>query len=164
LLRAVFSKHIVHLYAYTGVAKLRQHLKTDVHISGVNNIAFSHPNNQQLCVITCGDDKAIKIVGMLTPEQDWSVRIVAMQRVEGMVFGGAPDYGFFPALLKQLVGPLIVQLSDRRSSIVKHACHLLSLLSKELLGDFEACAELLIPVLFKLVFITVLVIVESTDN
>jgi CLIP-associating protein 1/2 len=78
-----------------------------------------------------------KIAGMLTPEQDWSVRIAAMQRVEGLVFGGAPDYGCFPALLKQLVGPLTVQLSDRRSSIVKQACHLLSLLSKELLGDLR---------------------------
>lgn len=105
-----------------------------------------------------------KIAGMLTPEQDWSVRIAAMQKVEGLVFGGAPDYGCFPALLKQLVGPLTVQLSDRRSSIVKQACHLLSLLSKELLGDFEACAELLIPVLFKLVVITVLVIAESADT
>ncbi|KAH9287653.1 hypothetical protein KI387_031770, partial [Taxus chinensis] len=105
-----------------------------------------------------------KITGMLAPEQDWSVRIIAMQRVEGLVFGGASDYACFPTLLKQLVGPLSVQLSDRRSSIVKQACHLLSLLSKELLGDFEACAELFIPVLFKLVVITVLVIAESSDN
>ncbi|URD82235.1 HEAT repeat family protein [Musa troglodytarum] len=44
------------------------------------------------------------------------------------------------------------------------ACHLLNLLSKELLGDFEACAEMLIPVLLKLVVITVLVIAESADN
>ncbi|CAK9140826.1 unnamed protein product [Ilex paraguariensis] len=44
------------------------------------------------------------------------------------------------------------------------ACHLLSFLSKELLGDFEACAEMFIPVLFKLVVITVLVIAESADN
>ncbi|KAF9611073.1 hypothetical protein IFM89_026957, partial [Coptis chinensis] len=44
------------------------------------------------------------------------------------------------------------------------ACHLLCLLSKELLGDFEACAEMFIPVLFKLVVITVLVIAESADN
>ena len=29
-----------------------------------------------------------KIAGMLTPEQDWSVRIAAMQKVEGLVFGG----------------------------------------------------------------------------
>ncbi|KAL5990267.1 hypothetical protein ACLOJK_011164 [Asimina triloba] len=105
-----------------------------------------------------------KIASTLVPEKDWSLRIAAMQRVEGLVFGGALDYPSFTSLLKQLVAPLSTQLSDRRSSIVKQACHLLSLLSKELLGDFEACAEMFIPVLFKLVVITVLVIAESADN
>ncbi|KAJ7972547.1 CLIP-associated protein-like [Quillaja saponaria] len=87
-----------------------------------------------------------------------------MQRVEALVYGGAVDYPCFRGLLKQLVGPLSTQLSDRRSSIVKQACHLLCFLSKELLGDFESCAEMFIPVLFKLVVITVLVIAESADN
>ncbi|XP_022758590.1 CLIP-associated protein-like isoform X2 [Durio zibethinus] len=105
-----------------------------------------------------------KIASTLVPEKDWSIRIAAMQRVEGLVSGGAADYPCFRGLLKQLVGPLSTQLSDRRSSIVKQACHLLSFLSKELLGDFEACAEMFIPVLFKLVVITVLVIAESADN
>ncbi|GLU07854.1 hypothetical protein SLE2022_247940 [Rubroshorea leprosula] len=105
-----------------------------------------------------------KIASTLVPEKDWSVRIAAMQRVEGFVSGGAADYPSFRGLLKHLVGPLSTQLSDRRSSIVKQACHLLCFLSKELLGDFEACAETFIPVLFKLVVITVLVIAESADN
>ncbi|KAF8402021.1 hypothetical protein HHK36_012972 [Tetracentron sinense] len=105
-----------------------------------------------------------KIASTLVPEKDWSIRIAALQRVEGLLFGGAADYPCFPALLKQLVAPLSTQLSDRRSSIVKQGCHLLCLLSKELLGDFEACAEMFIPVLFKLVVITVLVIAESADN
>ncbi|KAJ8435283.1 hypothetical protein Cgig2_030038 [Carnegiea gigantea] len=105
-----------------------------------------------------------KIAATLVPEKDWSLRITAMQRLEGLVVGGATDYPCFQGLLKQLVGPLSTQLSDRRSSIVKQACHLLNFLSKELLGDFEACAELFIPVLFKLVVITVLVIAESADN
>ncbi|KAF5174856.1 Clip-associated protein [Thalictrum thalictroides] len=105
-----------------------------------------------------------KIGSTLVPEKDWSIRIAAMQRVEGLLFGGAADYPCFPALLKQLVAPLSTQLSDRRSSVVKQGCHLLCLLSKELLGDFEACAEMFIPVLFKLVVITVLVIAESADN
>ncbi|XP_021907185.1 CLIP-associated protein [Carica papaya] len=105
-----------------------------------------------------------KIASTLVPEKDWPIRIAAMQRVEGLVSGGAADYPSFRGLLKQLVGPLSTQLSDRRSSIVKQACHLLSFLSKELLGDFEACAEMFIPVLFKLVVITVLVIAESADN
>ncbi|KAK7336949.1 hypothetical protein VNO77_17503 [Canavalia gladiata] len=105
-----------------------------------------------------------KIASTLVPEKDWSIRIAAMQRVEGLVLGGGADYPCFRGLLKQLVGPLSTQLSDRRSTIVKQACHLLCFLSKELLGDFEACAEMFIPVLFKLVVITVLVIAESADN
>ncbi|KAE9585510.1 hypothetical protein Lal_00017823 [Lupinus albus] len=105
-----------------------------------------------------------KIASTLVPEKDWSIRIAAMQRIEGLVLGGAADYPCFRGLLKQLIGPLSTQLSDRRSSIVKQACHLLCFLSKELLGDFEVCAEMFIPVLFKLVVITVLVIAESSDN
>ncbi|XP_027934181.1 CLIP-associated protein-like isoform X1 [Vigna unguiculata] len=105
-----------------------------------------------------------KIAATLVPEKDWSIRIAAMQRIEGLVLGGATDYPCFFGLLKQLVGPLSTQLSDRRSSIVKQACHLLCFLSKDLLGAFEACAELFIPVLLKLVVITVLVIAESADN
>ncbi|CAA2934086.1 CLIP-associated isoform X1 [Olea europaea subsp. europaea] len=105
-----------------------------------------------------------KIASTLVPDKDWSIRIAAMQRVEGLVSGGAVDYPCFRGLLKQLVGPLSTQLSDRRSSVVKQACHLLCFLSKELLGDFESCAEMFIPVLFKLVVITVLVIAESADN
>ncbi|KAG9145881.1 hypothetical protein Leryth_021336 [Lithospermum erythrorhizon] len=105
-----------------------------------------------------------KIASILVPEKDWSIRITAMQRFESLVIGGATEYSCFRGLLKQLVGPLSTQLSDRRSSIVKQACHLLNFLSKELLGDFESCAEVFIPVLFKLVVITVLVIAESADN
>ncbi|KAI3694364.1 hypothetical protein L1987_77329 [Smallanthus sonchifolius] len=104
------------------------------------------------------------IASILIPEKDWSLRIGAMQRVEGLVIGGAIDYSCFRGLLKQLVGPLNTQLADRRSSIVKQACHLLNFLSKELLGDFESFAEMFIPALFKLVVITVLVIAESSDN
>ncbi|MFS7930334.1 putative armadillo-like helical, CLASP domain, TOG domain-containing protein [Helianthus anomalus] len=105
-----------------------------------------------------------KIASTLVPEKDWSLRIGALQRIEGLVLGGATDYPSFRGLLKQLVGPLTTQLADRRSSIVKQACHLLNFLSKELLGDFESFAEIFIPALFKLVVITVLVIAESSDN
>ena len=37
-------------------------------------------------------------------------------------YTGAADYPCFRGLLKQLVGPLNTQLSDRRSSIVKQVC------------------------------------------
>ncbi|KAF8645960.1 hypothetical protein HU200_066053 [Digitaria exilis] len=105
-----------------------------------------------------------KVASALNPEKDWSIRISAMQRIEALVYGGAINYPSFLMLLKQLVPPLSSQLSDRRSSIVKQACHLLNVLIKELLGDFEPFAEIFIPVLFKLVVITVLVIAESADK
>lgn len=32
----------------------------DAHVGGVNDLAFSYPN-KQLCIVTCGDDKLIKV-------------------------------------------------------------------------------------------------------
>ncbi|XP_018630664.1 topless-related protein 3-like isoform X1 [Nicotiana tomentosiformis] len=55
-----FSKHLVHLYATIGRSDLRQHLEMDAHAGSVNDLAFAYPN-KQLCVVTCGDDKLIKV-------------------------------------------------------------------------------------------------------
>ncbi|KAJ6757083.1 TOPLESS-RELATED PROTEIN 1-RELATED [Salix koriyanagi] len=57
---AAFNRHLIHLYAYNGPNDLRQHLEIDAHVGGVNDLAFAHPN-KQLCVVTCGDDKLIKV-------------------------------------------------------------------------------------------------------
>lgn len=35
-------------------------LQVDAHNGAVNDLAFAHPN-KQLCVVTCGDDKLIKV-------------------------------------------------------------------------------------------------------
>uniref|UniRef100_A0A0E0GJV4 CTLH domain-containing protein n=1 Tax=Oryza nivara TaxID=4536 RepID=A0A0E0GJV4_ORYNI len=48
------------IYSYHGGDDIRQHLEIDAHVGGVNDIAFAHPN-KQLCIITCGDDKTIKV-------------------------------------------------------------------------------------------------------
>ncbi|XP_057856327.1 protein TPR3 isoform X1 [Cryptomeria japonica] len=60
LFGVAYSKHIVHIYTYHGGNDLRQHLEIDAHIGGVNDLAFSNPN-KILCIITCGDDKTIKV-------------------------------------------------------------------------------------------------------
>eukprot|EP00897_Mesotaenium_endlicherianum_P000018 jgi/Mesen1/10016/ME000723S09373 len=80
-----------------------------------------------------------KAGSMLATDKDWSARLAALQRLQGIVAGGAKRYPAFPTLLRQLVAPFKVQLSDRRSSIVKQ-------------------------VLCKLVVITVQVIAESADT
>ncbi|XP_047162515.1 topless-related protein 3-like isoform X2 [Vigna umbellata] len=55
-----FTKHLIHLYAYTGSNELTQRIEVDAHVGGVNDLAFAHPN-KQLCIVTCGDDKLIKV-------------------------------------------------------------------------------------------------------
>ncbi|XP_044498698.1 topless-related protein 2-like isoform X2 [Mangifera indica] len=60
LIGVAFTKHLIHLYTYQWSNELGQHLEIDAHVGGVNDIAFSHPN-KQLCIVTCGDDKLIKV-------------------------------------------------------------------------------------------------------
>ncbi|KAK1576694.1 hypothetical protein Q3G72_015823 [Acer saccharum] len=60
LFGVAYSRNIVQIHAYNGGDDVRQHLEIDAHVGGVNDLAFSHPN-KQLCVITCGDDKTIKV-------------------------------------------------------------------------------------------------------
>lgn len=84
-----FTKNLIHLYAYLGSNDLRRHLEVkviklifridqdslvcnccltcisfsfqiDAHVGGVNDLAFDH-RNKELCVVTCGDDKLIKV-------------------------------------------------------------------------------------------------------
>jgi len=60
LFGVAYSRHIVQIYSYHGGDDIRQHLEIDAHVGGVNDIAFAHPN-KQLSIITCGDDKTIKV-------------------------------------------------------------------------------------------------------
>lgn len=55
-----FTKHLIHLYAYVGSNDLRQSKEIDAHVGGVNDLAFAYPN-KQLCLVSCGDDKLIKV-------------------------------------------------------------------------------------------------------
>ncbi|KAL5068780.1 hypothetical protein RYX36_019667 [Vicia faba] len=55
-----FTKHLIHLYAYTGSNELAQRIEVDAHVGGVNDLSFALPN-KQLCIVTCGDDKLIKV-------------------------------------------------------------------------------------------------------
>ncbi|XP_075509796.1 topless-related protein 4-like isoform X1 [Primulina tabacum] len=60
LFGVAYSKHIVHLYSYHGGDDLRNHLEIEAHVGSVNDLAFSFPN-KQLCVVTCGEDRLIKV-------------------------------------------------------------------------------------------------------
>ncbi|GLU09671.1 hypothetical protein SLE2022_265180 [Rubroshorea leprosula] len=60
LFGVAYSKHIVHLYSYHGGDDLRNHLEIEAHVGNVNDLAFSYPN-KQLSIITCGEDRLIKV-------------------------------------------------------------------------------------------------------
>ncbi|XP_071734473.1 protein TPR3-like [Rutidosis leptorrhynchoides] len=67
-----YLKHVVQIYSYDGSNDVRQHLEIDAHDGRVNDHAFSHPN-KQLHVITCGDDKTIKVWGAATAAKQYTL-------------------------------------------------------------------------------------------
>ncbi|KAJ6803980.1 protein TPR3-like isoform X2 [Iris pallida] len=84
LFGVAYSRHIVQVYSYHGGDDIRQHLELDAHVGGINDIAFSNPD-KQLCVITCGDDKTIKVWDATTGAKQYTF--------EGH---GAPVYSVCP--------------------------------------------------------------------
>ncbi|KAK0571561.1 hypothetical protein LWI29_018147 [Acer saccharum] len=71
LFGVAYSKHIVHIYSYHGGDDLRDHLEIDAHVGNVNDLAFSYPN-KQLCVVTCGDDRLIKVWDAVTGNKQYT--------------------------------------------------------------------------------------------
>ncbi|KAG6524143.1 hypothetical protein ZIOFF_014034 [Zingiber officinale] len=71
ILGVAFSKHLVQIYAFNLNEELRQHLEIDAHIDSVNDIAFSYPK-KTLSIITCGDDKAIKVWDASTGQKQYT--------------------------------------------------------------------------------------------
>ncbi|KAJ1396726.1 WD40/YVTN repeat-like-containing domain superfamily [Sesbania bispinosa] len=86
LFGVAYSRHVVQIYSYHGGDEVRQHLEIDAHIGGVNDLAFSHPN-KQLCVITCGDDKTIKVWDAATGAKQYT-----FEGHEAPVYSVCPHY------------------------------------------------------------------------
>ncbi|KAF6158051.1 hypothetical protein GIB67_014845 [Kingdonia uniflora] len=86
LFGVAYSRHIMQIYSYHGGDDVRQHLEIDAHVGGVNDLAFSHPN-KQLCVVTCGDDKTIKVWDAAT-----GVKQHTFEGHEAPVYSVCPHY------------------------------------------------------------------------
>ncbi|XP_054821523.1 topless-related protein 4-like isoform X1 [Prosopis cineraria] len=71
LFGVAYSKNIVHLYSYHGGDDLRNHLEIEAHVGSVNDLAFSYPN-KQLCVVTCGEDRFIKVWDAVTGAKQYT--------------------------------------------------------------------------------------------
>lgn len=60
LIGVAYSKHIVQLYTYQPLSDVLPSLEIDAHSGSVNDIAFAKPDKETF-VITCGDDKLVKV-------------------------------------------------------------------------------------------------------
>ncbi|KAF3542599.1 hypothetical protein DY000_02000386 [Brassica cretica] len=60
LFGVAYSKNIVHIYSFCRDNAVISHLEIEAHRGSVNHLAFSYPN-EQLYVVTCGDDRLIKV-------------------------------------------------------------------------------------------------------
>ncbi|XP_021616763.1 topless-related protein 4 isoform X2 [Manihot esculenta] len=60
LFGVAYSKHIVHLYSYHGSDDVKNYREIEAHVGSVNDLAFSYPN-ERLSVVTCGEDRVIKV-------------------------------------------------------------------------------------------------------
>ncbi|KAK1292472.1 Topless-related protein 1 [Acorus calamus] len=86
LFGVAYSRHIVQIYSYHGADDIRHHVEIDAHAGGVNDIAFSLPN-KQLCVVTCGDDKTIKVWDATTGAKQYT-----FEGHEAPVYSVCPHY------------------------------------------------------------------------
>ncbi|PQQ15737.1 topless-related protein 4 [Prunus yedoensis var. nudiflora] len=66
-----YSKSVVHIYSYHGADDLRNQLEIDAHVGEVNDLAFTHLN-KTLCIISCGEDKTIKVWDAITGNKLYS--------------------------------------------------------------------------------------------
>ncbi|KAG1363245.1 protein TPR3 [Cocos nucifera] len=86
LFGVAYSRYIIQIYSYHSGDDIRQHLEIDAHVGAVNDIAFAHPN-KQLCIITCGDDKTIKVWDATTGAKQYT-----FEGHEAPVYSVCPHY------------------------------------------------------------------------
>ncbi|KAK3025864.1 hypothetical protein RJ639_042293, partial [Escallonia herrerae] len=91
LFGVAYSKHIVQIYSYRGGDDLGNHLEIEAHVGSVNDLAFSYPHKfypqNQLCIITCGDDRLIKVWDAVT-----GVRQYTFEGHEAPVYSVCPHH------------------------------------------------------------------------
>ena len=95
---------------------------------------------------------------------DWAVRNAALRRLQAIVLGGACEYHSFLGHLKGLREPLVAQVAELRSSLVREACAALVLISSTLREAFEPFVHEYFQPLIKQTVVTIQVIRESSNE
>ena len=93
----------------------------------------------------------------------WEQRLTSLLRLEGLIKGGAAAFPSFVEMLPSLNIPLSVQLQDRRSSISRQACHVISVLLNTFGAQIEPTAAYLQPIVFKAQGMSITIVTEASD-
>lgn len=100
---------------------------------------------------------------LLLTDADWDKRVEGVQKLQALVLGGATKLkGFYP-LLKALEEPLHSQLREARSTALKEACNLVSLLARALGSQFASIFDVYLAALLRSVCVTIQIISDSAD-
>jgi len=91
---------------------------------------------------------------------DWNNRMSALKRLQALSLGSS-QLGQFAQLCMRLREPLVSQVQDLRSAIVREACSVLYILVHALGAECEPLALAALPALFKITFVAILVVAES---
>ncbi|GMH07036.1 hypothetical protein Nepgr_008876 [Nepenthes gracilis] len=81
-----YSKHIVQTYVYRGGSNIEKHFEIEAHHGGVNGLAFCIPRGK-LSLVTCGDDKAIRVW-----DASNGVKLIDLVGHEAPVYSVFPHY------------------------------------------------------------------------
>jgi len=96
----------------------------------------------------------------LEQRDDWSARCRALKRLQSLVLGSSQVEGFASAVLR-MREPLLAQVADLRSALVREACVALRLLAEAFGTGIEGLAVPALAVLLRSTSVTILVIAES---
>ncbi|XP_028798241.1 topless-related protein 1 isoform X2 [Neltuma alba] len=86
LFGVAYSKNMIQLYSYHDTNDIRPHLEIEAHVGSVNDLAFCNPTTK-LCLLTCGDDKTIKLWDATT-----GVRVCNFEGHDSAVYSVCPHY------------------------------------------------------------------------
>lgn len=101
-----------------------------------------------------------------TSNSDWKARQAALERLRGAIVGGAASLEGFATLLPRLRDPLVTQVQDLRSSVVRSACVAVAELAAAtaLTSAFEPLADVLIETLLRQTSVTIAVVASSAAS
>lgn len=92
---------------------------------------------------------------LMDTTEKWQSRMDYMMKLEGIILGNGKKYDLLPQMLNHMKTCFIEQVLDRRSAVSRQACHLLTLLSEHMGSAADNIVEHLVPILFKVVVISV---------